>query len=422
MEPILHEFGSLLLRWAHIVTGMAWIGASFYFMHLDAALRPAAGIPAGKGGEAWEVHGGGFYEVRKYLVAPAHLPAHLMWHKWESYSTWITGFFLLMWVYYYQANLFLIDPAILPLSPPAAAAIGIGGIFAGWVFYDLLCHSPLGRSDLAVGAVVFVFVVAMAFGFQQVFSPRGAFLHTGAMMATIMTANVFCVIMPNQRKVIAALKAGQEPDPIYGKIGKLRSSHNNYFTLPVIFLMISNHYPLTYSTPYAYLVVGLALIGGAVVRVFFNQRHAGKGNWWWCWMVALLCLVLAITLCATTSPAARAALGLPVPVAPTQTAAVTTGGGKTAPVKAPPVPEEVQNVVLGRCSMCHAAEPMYEGIAVPPRGIRLDTPDQIARNQPLIVLQAALTHAMPPNNVTDITPEERALLRDWASRPIHNTP
>ncbi len=407
MEPILHEFGSLLLRWAHIIAGMAWIGASFYFMHLDAALRPAPDIPADKGGEAWEVHGGGFYQVKKYLVAPAHLPEHLMWHKWESYTTWITGVLLLIWTYYYQATLFLIDPSVMALTPLTAFLIGVGGIAFGWVFYDLVCRSPLGKSDVTVGIIVFVFVVAMAYFFQHVFSPRGAFIHTGAVMATIMTANVFLVIQPNQRKVVAALKAGEKPDPKYGKIGKLRSSHNNYFTLPVVFLMMSNHYPLTYSTPYAYVIVALALIGGALIRVFFNQRHAGNGNWWWCWGVSLACVVAAVAICATTSPAARAALGLP--------SLVTTA--EAAPTVEANVPTPVQDIVMGRCSMCHMAEPVYEGIAIAPRGILLDTPEAIARNKPLILMQAVLTHAMPPNNVTEITPEDRAVLKAWATAP-----
>lgn len=405
LEPILHEFGSLLLRWAHIIAGMAWIGASFYFMHLDAALRPTPEIPQGKGGEAWEVHGGGFYQVKKYLVAPDFLPSHLIWHKWEAYFTWVTGALLLVWTYYYQATLYLIDPAVMALTPWQAFGIGVGGLAFGWIFYDLVCRSPLGRSDLHVGLAVFVFVVAMALFFQSVFSPRGAFIHTGALMATIMTANVFLIIQPNQRKVVAALKAGQEPDPKYGKIGKLRSSHNNYFTLPVIFLMMSNHYPITYSTPYAFVIVALALIGGAIVRVFFNKRHAGAGNLWWCWGVALACLAAAIAICLTTTPAGRTALGWP-PL-------ISTAEAAPAPVAE--VPSEVQDVVMGRCSMCHMAEPVYEGIAFPPKGIVLDTPEAMARNKPLILMQAVLTHAMPPNNLTEITPEERAALKAWAT-------
>ncbi|QRG09121.1 urate hydroxylase PuuD [Xanthobacter dioxanivorans] len=403
MEPILHEWGSLLLRWTHIIAGMAWVGASFYFMHLDASLKACPDIPPGKGGEAWEVHGGGFYQVKKYLVAPAFLPEDLAWHKWQSYATWITGFFLLIWIYYYQSSIYLIDPAVMNLKPFAAFAIGMGGLAAGWIAYDQLCRSKLGDNPTAVGAIVFVGVVLAAYLFQQVFSARAAFIHTGALMATIMSGNVFFVIIPNQHKVVAALKAGEVPDPYYGKTAKLRSSHNNYFTLPVVFLMISNHYPLTYSTPYAFVIVALALVAGTVIRYFYNERHSGRGDKAWCWLVAALCVVIAIFISATTTPAGRVALGLP----PLVTPAFAKSG--------PPVvvPDEVQNIVMGRCSMCHAAEPLYEGITIAPRGVLLDTPEAIARNRPLILVQAGLTHAMPPNNITEISEEDRAVLKAW---------
>ncbi|MFS8036844.1 urate hydroxylase PuuD [Xanthobacter sp. AM11] len=405
MEPILHEWGSLLLRWTHIIAGMAWIGSSFYFMHLDASLRQVPDIPAGKGGEAWEVHGGGFYQVKKYLVAPDFLPEHLTWHKWQSYATWITGFFLLIWIYYYQSSIYLIDPAVMELKPLVALLIGLGGLAAGWVAYDRLCRSKLGDTPAVVGAIVFAGVVLAAYLFQQVFSPRAAFIHTGALMATIMSANVFFVIIPNQHKVVAALKAGEVPDPYYGKTAKLRSGHNNYFTLPVVFLMISNHYPLTYSTPYAYVMVALALVAGTVIRYYYNERHAGRGDKAWCWLVAALCLAAGIVLSATTTPAGRAALGLP----PLVSTALASSGPPVA------VPEEVQNIVMGRCSMCHAAEPVYEGIVIAPRGVMLDTPEAIARNRHLILVQSALTHAMPPNNLTELSAEDRAMLKAWAS-------
>ncbi|MFG1376153.1 urate hydroxylase PuuD [Xanthobacter autotrophicus] len=405
MEPILHEWGSLLLRWTHIIAGMAWIGSSFYFMHLDASMKATPDIPAGKGGEAWEVHGGGFYQVKKYLVAPSFLPDELGWHKWQSYATWLTGFFLLIWIYYYQSSTYLIDPAVMNLKPFVAFAIGMGGLAAGWIAYDQLCRSRLGDNPLAVGVIVFVGVVLAAFLFQQVFSPRAAFIHTGALMATIMSGNVFFVIIPNQHKVVAALKAGQVPDPYYGKTAKLRSGHNNYFTLPVVFLMISNHYPLTYSTPYAYVIVALSLVVGTVIRYYYNERHAGRGDKVWCWLVAAVCLVLAIAISATTTPMGRTALGLP----PLVTTAFARSG---PPVE---VPDEVQNIVMGRCSMCHAAEPLYEGIAIAPRGVLLDTPEHIARNRDLIVVQAGLTHAMPPNNITELSQEDRAVLKAWGA-------
>lgn len=410
MEPILHEWGSLLLRWTHIITGMAWIGSSFYFMHLDAHMKPVPDIPKGKGGEAWEVHGGGFYQVKKYLVAPDFLPDDLIWHKWQSYATWISGFFLLIWLYYYKSSIYLIDPSVMTLRPFPAFVIGLGGLALGWILYDRLCRSSLGDNPMLVGIIVFVGVVLAAFLYQQVFSPRAAFIHTGALMASIMTGNVFFVIIPNQHKVVAMLKAGQVPDPYYGKTAKLRSSHNNYFTLPVVFLMISNHYPLTYSTPYAFVIVALALVAGTVVRYFYNERHAGRGDKGWCWAVAAGCLLMGILVSMTTTAEGRAALGLP-PL-------VSSAHARSGPP--PLVPADVQNIVMGRCSMCHAREPVHEGFAVAPRGIRLDSVEEIARNKALIVMQAGLTHAMPPNNVTELPPEDRLVLKAWGAGTLRD--
>ncbi len=405
METILHEWGSLLLRWVHIITGMAWIGSSFYFMHLDAALRPVKYGTKGADGEAWEVHGGGFYEVRKYLVAPESLPPELMWHKWESYTTWLSGFVLLIWGYYLKASLFLIDPAVLNISPVVAACIGLGGLALGWIVYDFLCKSPLAKNEVALAGVGFVYVIGMAAIFQHVFSARGAFVHTGALMATIMTANVFLVIIPNQKKVVASLKAGETPDPTLGEIGKIRSTHNNYLTLPVIFLMLSNHYPLTYSSPYAWAVVGLVLVAGALVRVFYNLRHSGKGDKWWTWIVAALCIAIAVAISVGASSTARDQLGWAPLDPPTRVAAAVD------------VPKKVENVVISRCSMCHANEPVWDGIAIAPKGVKLETPADISRNAEEIYLQAVLTRAMPPNNITEITDGERRVLRDWlASR------
>ena len=329
MDPILEEWGSFLLRWVHVVTAIAWIGASFYFMHLDASLRPTPALPAGKGGEAWEVHGGGFYQVQKYMVAPAHMPEHLIWHKWQSYSTWISGFFLLCWIYYGSPDLYLIDPAIRDIGPAGAAAVGIGGLLLGWVFYDQLCKSRLGDNDFRLGAVLFVFVVAVAFVFQQVFSGRGAMLHTGAVMATIMTANVAMNIIPGQRKVVAALKAGQDPDPAIGKAAKQRSTHNNYLTLPVLFFMMSNHYPHTWSTRWAWVIVALVLVAGALVRHFYNVRHSGGGDPWWMWGAAAACVLLAVGISYTSSPLGRERLGLSAVAAPVEVARGPrrTGGG-----------------------------------------------------------------------------------------------
>ena len=403
MDAIAWEWGGLLLRWVHIITGIAWIGSSFYFMHLDAALRSIPDIPIGKGGEAWEVHGGGFYQVRKYLVAPAKLPDDLMWHKWESYSTWISGFFLLVWVYYFAADLYLIDPAVRQLSPVAAAAIGIVSLAAGWLVYDALVKSPLSAQPVALAAVGFAFVVGMAWFFQHMFSGRGALVHTGALMGTIMTGNVFMNIIPNQKKVIADLVAGRAPNPDYGKQAKTRSTHNNYLTLPVLFMMISGHFPLTFTSPYAWVMVGFVLVAGALVRHFYNERHAGRGDQWWTWGAAAAAMLAVVLLSMVSNAGGRERLGLSRIRPP-----------KTQVVQA--VPHAVDAIITARCSMCHAAEPVWNGIVAPPKGVRLDTQPAIASQAKAIRIQSVITNAMPPNNITDMTREERHVLAEWLAK------
>jgi uncharacterized membrane protein len=404
MDAILMEWGGLLLRWVHIITGIAWIGSSFYFMHIDATIKSIPEIPTGKGGETWEVHGGGFYQVRKYLVAPDKIPDELIWHKWEAYSTWISGFFLLVWVYYLGADLYLIDPGVRVLSPLAAATIGIGALVAGWVIYDTLVKSSLAKNELALAAVGFTFIVAAAWMFQQLFSGRGALIHTGALMGTIMSGNVAMNIIPNQRKVIAALMAGEAPNPDHGKQAKTRSRHNNYLTLPVLFMMLSGHYPLTFTSPYAWVMVGFVLVAGALVRHFYNERHAGRGDAWWTWGVAALCMAVVIWLSMLTNPMGRQALGLRA-IKPVKVATLVS------------IPKDVDEIILSRCSMCHAADPVWNGIASPPKGLRLDTPNEIHRQREHIRLHAVMTNAMPPNNITQMTQAERRVLAAWLAKP-----
>lgn len=404
MDPYLMEWGGLLLRWAHVITGIAWIGSSFYFMHLDASLKPVPDIPAGKGGATWEVHGGGFYEVKKYLEAPRHLPEEMIWHKWQSYSTWITGFFLLIWVYYAQSELYLIDPAVRELSPLAASAIGLVSLAIGWAAYDGLCRSPLAKHETALALAVFALIVGMAYGFQQVFSGRAAMIHIGAVMGTIMTANVFMIIIPGQKKVIAALMAGNTPDPALGKRAKIRSTHNNYITLPVVFLMLSNHYPLTWSTPYGYVIVGLVLIAGASVRHFYNVRHASGRDLWWTWVLAALSIWTAIWISFSASPQGRERLGLAPLIEPALAATL------------PKAPAPVVEIITSRCSMCHAREPVWAGIAIAPKGVLLDSPEHIARQKSAIRMHSVMTHSMPPNNLTGMTIEERRTLALWMSQ------
>jgi uncharacterized membrane protein len=395
IDPQISEWISQILRWIHVITAIAWIGSSFYFIHLDLSLKKREGLDPGIGGEAWQVHGGGFYNMQKYTVAPPQLPKELTWFKWESYSTWISGFFLIVWVYYLQADLYTIDPSVRALEPWQAAAIGIGGLVLGWLVYDGLCRSPLGRNDLALGIVVFLYVLAAAFAFHQFFNGRAAFLHTGAMIATWMSASVFFIIIPNQKKVVAELLAGRTPDPALGKQAKQRSTHNNYLTLPVIFLMLSNHYPLVWSSRYAVAIVGLVVIAGAVIRHFFNSRHADKGSPWWTWGLAAACLALAAWLSILGKPG--------------------NANLAEAPGAMPAAFEEAVLAVQSRCSMCHAAEPVWDGIAIAPKGVRLDTPEEIARHAEAIRVQAVLTHAMPPNNITEMTLEERRAVAAWLS-------
>jgi uncharacterized membrane protein len=394
-DPIVWDWINLVVRWIHLITGIAWIGASFYFIHLDASLRRPDGLPAGVGGEAWQVHGGGFYRMQKYVVAPPELPKELTWFKYEAYSTWLSGFVLLGLIYYLSADLFLIDPAVMALPVWAAILISVVSLALGWVIYDQLCKSRLGANTGLLCALGFFFLVAASWGYTQVFSGRGAYIHAGALIGTIMVANVFFVIIPNQKIVVADLIAGRAPDPALGEQAKQRSLHNNYLTLPVLFLMISNHHPLSFGARWNWLIVAVVIIVGALIRHFYNMRHAGRPSPWWTWGVATAGMALVVWL-----SAARPALeGL--------------ASGPEAGAATPVSFADVENIVLSRCSMCHAAEPFWEGIATAPKDVRLDTPEAIRRHAGQIRLQATLTHAMPPGNITELSPEERQILAAW---------
>ncbi|MGO4705747.1 urate hydroxylase PuuD [Microvirga sp. 2MCAF38] len=401
IDPQISEWISQIARWIHVITAIAWIGSSFYFIHLDLSLKKREGLPEGVGGEAWQVHGGGFYNMRKYLVAPPELPKELTWFKWESYATWISGFFLLVWVYYLQADLYTINPEILPMAPWQASAISIGALAVSWLVYDGLCRSPLGKNDVALGVMLFAYILLAAYGFTHVFNGRAAFLHTGAMIATWMSASVFLVIIPNQKKVVASLLAGEAPNPALGKQAKQRSTHNNYLTLPVLFLMLSNHYPLAWSSKYAVGIIGLIVIAGAVVRHFFNSQHAGKGSPWWTWGVAAACVAIAIWLSIIGKPGIANMAEAPKDATPATMAAAF---------------DEAVLAIQSRCSMCHAAEPVWEGIPVAPKGVHLDTPEAIAQHASAIRIQSVLTHAMPPNNITEMTLDERKAVATWLAQ------
>lgn len=404
MDAYLMEWGSMLLRWLHVITAIAWIGSSFFFMHLDASLKASPDIPAGKGGAAWQVHGGGFYQMKKYFVAPETLPAEITWHKWQSYWTWISGFFLLVWVYYAQAHLYLIDPAVMVLTTWQASLIGLAALALGWIVYDQLCKSPLGKHDVALALIGFGYVVLTSWVFTLVFSGRGAVVHTGALMATMMTANVFFIIMPNQRKVIAALEKGETPDPKYGKQAKQRSAHNNYITLPVLFLMLANHYPVVWANASVIpVIVALVIVAGAVIRHFYNVRHADHDKSpWWAWAVAAIAMLIAFYVAMSASPGGRERLGMK----PRELPDIAVAG-----LALPPAP--VVDIVIGRCSMCHAAEPVWDGIQIAPKGVLLDTPRRIAAQAEAIRVHSVMTHAMPPNNLTEMPMAERRVLAEW---------
>jgi uncharacterized membrane protein len=391
------EWLSFAVRWLHVVTGIAWIGSSFYFVALDLGLKQRPGLPAGAHGEEWQVHGGGFYHVQKYLVAPAEMPEHLTWFKWESYATWMSGFALLAVVYYAGADLFLIDRNVLDVSVPIAIGLSLASLAFGWLVYDLLCRFLIGRYDIGLMVLLYAFLVFLAWGLTHLFTGRAALLHLGAVTATIMSANVFMVIIPNQKIVVADLIAGRKPDPKYGKIAKQRSLHNNYLTLPVLFLMLSNHYPLAFATEFNWIIASLVFLIGVLIRHYFNSRHARKGNPTWTWLAAAILFVLIMWL--STVP--RILTGEPVASAETQKLVASAHF------------PAVRDTVLGRCAMCHAAEPSYEGVLHAPKGVLLETNAGIADHAREIYLQAGRSHAMPPGNVTQMSPQERALLVAW---------
>jgi len=394
---IISEWASLIFRWLHVVAAVAWIGSSFYFIHLDLSLKPRTDLPEGVQGEAWQVHGGGFYRIMKYLVAPASLPRELTWFKWEAYTTWLSGFVLMVIVYYLDAELFLVDRSIMDLSPFQAGLFSLGSLALAWLLYEAACRSGLARHELAFACGGYVFLVALTYAFTHVLSGRGAFNQIGAIIGTIMVANVFTLIIPNQKKIVAALLAGQSPDPKFGKASKERSVHNNYLTLPVVVLMISNHYPLIFATRYNWLIVAIILALGPIIRHFFNERHAGRPSPWWVWGAALAG-VIGILLLSAAGP--RVAAG---------------GGTGSLEINTSPQFAAVEEIVLSRCSMCHAAEPVWASIVTAPKGILLDSSEHIRRNARLIGRNAAWSNAMPPGNVTEITGEERAVLAAWVA-------
>ncbi|HXY76541.1 MAG TPA: urate hydroxylase PuuD [Steroidobacteraceae bacterium] len=393
---------SLLGRWLHLVAGIAWIGSSFYFIWLDDHLvAPADPALAKEGvaGELWAVHGGGFYHSQKYRVAPASLPASLHWFYWEAYTTFLSGLFLMGLIYYAQAELYLIDPAVAALSKPAAIAIGIAFLGGGWIVYDGLCRSPLGRSPRALAAVLAVLLSAAAWVLCHLFGGRGAYMEFGAMLGTIMVANVFFVIIPAQRALVRAkeLEGNREPDPTDAIAAKLRSTHNTYFTLPVLFVMISHHYPMTYGARQNWLVLIAICAAGVLLRVYFVARHKARDRGG---RTSPLPAALGVAALAAV------ALALLPPRSPQLAAAVMSSPGSFARIEA---------IIARRCASCHSLQPTQEGFTAAPNGVLLDTPERIVSRTQQMREQLA-TRAMPVGNVTGITEEERAEMLAWIDR------
>jgi len=381
LEAYLLDWLTLIARWAHIVVGIAWIGASFYFIWLDDHLESSKSEEFA--GELHAIHGGGFYRAQKYRLAPAELPKTLHWFKWEAYWTWITGFALLVLVYYLNPELYLVDPVVLKLSAGAAIGIGLASLVVGLAVYEGLCRSPLARNDGVFSITLFLFLTGTAWALTQVFSGRGAFIHFGAILGTIMAGNVAHVIIPGQRELVRAKQEGRLPDETHAIRGKQRSVHNTYFTLPVVFTMIAGHHAMTFGHAWNWLVLIALTLAGALVRLWFVARHKGQAP---AWTLALGILLAAATI-VLLAPRPQSA-GEPVRLS------------------------ELKRVLDARCLSCHAEKPTFQGLAEAPRGVKLDSDEHIRALAPLI-RQTVRARTMPPANLTGLTEDERALIERW---------
>jgi len=406
---IMWEWFAFAVRWLHVTTAIAWIGSSFYFIALDLGLKKSPNLPAGAYGEEWQVHGGGFYHIQKYSVAPENMPNHLTWFKWESYATWLSGAAMLMIVYWLGAELYLIDPAKADLSVFQAIIISAGSLLVGWVVYDFLCKSALGNNPTGLMLLLFVVLVVMSWGYNQIFTGRAAMLHLGAFTATIMSANVFLIIMPNQRIVVKDLKEGRTPDPKYGKIAKLRSTHNNYLTLPVLFLMLSNHYPLAFATEYTWIIASLVFLTGVTIRHYFNTLHATGSGPTWTWMATLVLFLIIAALSTASSWNGDYDDLENQPLTKKQESLMLAKGF-----------DDISDIIISRCSMCHAREPVWDGMINAPKGVFLETDHDIARGAKEIYIQAGVSHAMPPANITNLANEDRIKIVKWFRAAVPN--
>jgi len=387
-SAFLADWLNLLIRWAHMIAGIGWIGTSFYFIALDQSLKRREKMKEGVMGTAWEVHGGGFYHVEKFTVAPKELPDDLIWFKWEAYLTWMTGFLLLVVQFYLDADAWMIDPAVMELEPWQAIGISVASLVVGWFVYDGICRSPIGKNTTLLAVVGFIWVLAAAYFYSQVFSGRTALIHVGAFIGTLMAANVFAVIIPYQRKITEALLAGQSPDPKFGIVGKQRSVHNTYLTLPVLVTMVGGHYPMLSAHPQAWLIVAFIIVGGACLRQALVSHEVGEpfSGYAWTLPVVLVALFAAIWM---TSPQQRDTSGLDVSDV------------------------EVMAIVQKHCVSCHAAKPKNEGFDAPPKDVVLENIDQLRRHSKQVVQFSVQTRAMPLGNETGMTDAERSQLGAW---------
>lgn len=428
MDAHLTEWLNLGIRWIHMITGIAWIGASFYFVWLENNLN-RSNPREGLSGDLWAIHGGGIYHLEKYKLAPPKMPENLHWFKWEAYFTWMSGVALLMVVYYLNPSLYLIAPGS-DLSPAAAVLIGFGSLAVGWLVYDQLCDSPLGKQPALLGAVLFVLVVFAAWGYTQVFSGRAAYIHVGALIGTIMVGNVFRIIMPAQRALVKAIEENRTPDPVLPAKGLLRSRHNNYFTLPVLFIMISNHFPSTYGSQYNWAILAGISVLAVLVRHYFNTRHE-SGKFAWTLPVAALgmvCLAFVTTpnrQPATPSVATAQVVEQPAASLPAQTAPADEATEDKAPAaaEAPAKPQDgapdfakVSSVIHERCTVCHSAQPTSPLFSAAPAGVMFDTPQQIQQLAAKIHAQSVASQIMPLGNITQMTQEERDLIGAWIAQ------
>ena len=391
---LLEEWTELILRWFHVIAGIAWIGSSFYFIALDLSLKQNKNLPDKSHGEAWQVHGGGFYHLVKYLVAPSKMPSELTWFKWEAYATWVSGFALLALIYYAGAELYMIDIVKYDLEKYEAVIISLLGVVFGWVIYDFVCRLSLKTNVYVLISSIFILITVMSWAYSEIFSYRGAFMQIGTVLGTIMVANVLMIIIPGQKKVVASLLANEIPDPIHGAIAKQRSLHNNYLTLPVIFIMISNHYPLIYATKYSWIIISIILIIGALIRHFFNIKHTGaKPPYWVCVPIIILGSIIFYI----------SDLGKP-----------KLNNVKNTATLIELIPEKTlvsaQEIIVSKCSMCHAKEPLWENMKNAPKLVNLETPTDIINNIDNIYKQSVLSYAMPPGNISFLEENERSLI------------